>query len=323
MARYNHDYEALLRLAQSRPGLYLLGAGTSGGMAPLGKTFWLGPSLGHLRDISAIPIDIPNHSLLTQRVLEAARGIGAADVYPGRSIRPGTDDFPYHDALQRMTDYHARTSLKHHLAKPLFKKQRSPNYEVFNSFFPSVLANYNHDGLAEAFCSRRHLVLSMHGTISSHFGSSWLGEFLAATREYDFPVPPDGLLMGVPETNTEDLSRLLLRATDFSPEFIVVIGYSFALIGNQHDDQVSLDWYLRRFRGFGGNVYVVDPNPDAMQAVLADNLRCRNVVAMKAYWNVLSHVFIQALYGPDTGRSLNYMHEKILDRDGNTKVYRT
>jgi hypothetical protein len=290
-------------------------------MAPLGNAFWRRPATAFLRDIGAIPVEVPKQSLLTSRMLGEARRIGAKDVYPDRIFRPGADDFPYQDALRRMTDYYARNIIKHALARPLWDRRQSHNYNIFNSFFPSVLANYNHDGLAEAYCGRRHRVLSMHGTVGEHFGAPWVGQFLADSREFDFPMHHDGLLMGVPEGQSVELLGRLQSATAFRPDFIAVIGYSFAKIDNKHDDHVSFDWYMSHFQGYDGAIYVVDPQPAAVQAALADGLQSRKVVAVKAYWNVLSHVLMQALYSRQSPRSLSYRYEQILDRDGNGLVY--
>jgi hypothetical protein len=51
--------------------------------------------------------------------------------------------------------------------------------------------------------------------------------------------------------------------------FIAVIGYSFAKVGDAYDDGVSLDWFKRRFRNFGGPIYVINPWPDELQTEMA------------------------------------------------------
>lgn len=324
MAKASPSYEYLLRHCQSQSGLYVLGAGATGGLAPFGTEFWSGPARTFLRDISAFPVELPRRTLLAQRLVEAGRPLRLPDIYPERPFRPGEDDQPLQDILLRLTDFYARTSLKHSIARPRYERRRNHNYEVFNAFYPSMLSNYNHDGLAEAICRPRHRVVTMHGTVEAHFGRPAVADFLATTREFDLALPPDNLLMGVPETGDNlALLQRLQQLEMFAPAFIAIIGYTFARspVGDRHDDQISLEWLLGRFRGYTGTVFVIDPYPDATQAMLSDGLQCRNVLAVKAYWNVLSHVIMRALYGPPTRRSLNYQHEELLDRHGRGRTY--
>jgi hypothetical protein len=79
---------------------------------------------------------------------------------------------------------------------------------------------------------------------------------------------------------------------------------------------VSLEYFKMRYQGFPGNVYIIDPAPDYLRETLADAIRSKNVFAIRAYWNVLAHVFLRMLKEPASRRSLNYRHEQMLDRYG-------
>ena len=45
----------------------------------------------------------------------------------------------------------------------------------------------------------------------------------------------------------------------FTPEFVAIIGYSFAQNGTGYDDSVSLKSFLETRRDFVGNIYIIQP----------------------------------------------------------------
>jgi hypothetical protein len=102
----------------------------------------------------------------------------------------------------------------------------------------------------------------------------------------------------------------------FSPDFVAIIGYRFAKVGNQYDDYVSLEWFKRRFHNFPGSVYVIDPTPEEMQYEIADGIKSHRVFRVKAYWNVLSHAFVVLLNGLCKSEDLYAIHEEILGVHG-------
>ena len=63
------SYECLLRRLQSGTGLYFLGAGSSAGIAPQGRSFWTAAPLDFLRNLSGFSPEIPVHSALTQQII--------------------------------------------------------------------------------------------------------------------------------------------------------------------------------------------------------------------------------------------------------------
>jgi hypothetical protein len=140
--------EFILRQFLNRPGLYIWGAGASAGLAPLGASFWTASPIDYLRNVRSFPASIPQRSELTQRIVDASRHLSVADIHPGWELRPGTEVPPYQEILQRMADPYPRLNLKLLLAKARFEKRRPDSYRVLNRFYPSLIANYNHDGLA-------------------------------------------------------------------------------------------------------------------------------------------------------------------------------
>lgn len=155
MTLFTPSYEYLLSHFQTCRGLYILGAGTSAGVAPFGDTFMAGPAHGYALNSPSFPVVIPNRAPLTVRIIETASN---------RIIGPETD-FLWSEKVQRLPDYYARLFMKHELAKPRFRRRPIDNYRVFRFFYPSLILNYNHDGLAGDMCSGIHGVVDAHGTI--------------------------------------------------------------------------------------------------------------------------------------------------------------
>ncbi len=301
---------------RTRRGLYMLGAGASAGDVPFGHALMAAPALDYLRNAGSFPVVVPEKAALTTRIVEAARTMPLALVYPGREIRTGTDDLIYLELIERLPDYHARHYMKHLLSASRFSGRRSDNYRVFKLFRRGMIANYNHDGLADDIC-RSHQVIQMHGTISPRFGSPEMAEFIAEAREYDLRAPLDDLLMCAPESTWDmRLWRRLLEVGTFRPEVITVIGYSFGRGESGFDDAVSLNLFLRSFRNFPGCIYVIDPRPYELKHLLADGLQSRNVVGVPAYWNVLAHAMVVKATRPCCRKSLHYTSERILDDFG-------
>jgi hypothetical protein len=145
---------------------------------------------------------------------------------------------------------------------------------------------------------------------------------MAAVREFDLPVSPDGILLCVPESPLDiQLVRRLLPIRMFSPHFIAIIGYSFGRNGETYDDSVSLDCFQHAFRGFQGNIYVVNPDPDDLRDMLAETFRPKSVFGIRAYWNLLAHAFMETLSDPNGLRPLNYVYEQMLDMFGSDVAF--
>jgi hypothetical protein len=309
--------EFVLREFRSYPGLYLLGAGTSAGMAPLSRAFWTTSSLDFLRNLGGFSASIPVHSPLTRRIIDGSSNLSLSEIFPGREFRFADGQSLYLEILKRLPNYFARTYLKHVLAKANFSGRQSDSYRIFQFFRPSFIANYNHDGLAARLAGAGHRVVEMHGRVERGYGSPEMAKVLDQARDYHLTDVDDSLVMGVPESYLDlQLARNLQIIGAFSPAFIAIVGYSFARYGDGHDDQVSLEYIKMRYQGFPGNVYIIDPAPDYLRETLADAIRSKNVFAIRAYWNVLAHVFLRMLKEPASRRSLNYWHEQILDRYG-------
>lgn len=273
-----------------------------------------GPARDYALNSPSFPVDVTDHAPLTERIIERASG---------GDIRR-EPDFLWCWKIQRLPNYYARLFMKHELAKPRFRQRPIDNYRVFRFFYPSLILNYNLDGLAGDVCSGLHRVVDAHGTIQRGYGAPEIGELVMEAREYDLQVvTQDDVLMCIPESDIDlRLAGRLLEAAQFSPRFIAIIGYSFGQSPKgTYDDSISLDFFREAFRGFSENVYVISPDPYDLREMLADRIESKNVLGVPARWNILAHAFMEALRDPNRSKSLNYVCDKILDAYGRDVIF--
>jgi hypothetical protein len=234
------SYELILRHFQARRGLYLLGAGASAGLVPIGGNLFRIAALDWLRSFSGFSPGIPAHSLLGQRIIEPALGISMFEL-TGREIRPGTELYPIEAVLRRLPDNAARLRILIEMAKFRFSGLATDNYRVFGRFHPSLILNYNLDGLVADQCGGQHRVINVHAIVDPWYGSPSAESIMPAIRQFNFSLPADDLILCVPEHHEDEgLKKRLQMTGAFSPDFIAIIGYRFAKVGNQYDDYVSL-----------------------------------------------------------------------------------
>lgn len=306
-------YESILSDFKKLSGLYILGAGVSAGAVPLGNEFWTNALMDYLANSGSYPVEIPNHSELIQGMIK-----NYFRIYPAPS------DYLKPELVLRMPDHFARLYLKHYLSKFCFSRQQIDSYCIFQFFYPSLICNYNHDGLIHSFANRFHRILDMHGVIPNEYGAPHFCNLLDISRELDIVLPnlSDGLLMGVRESFLD--SKLVYKLMDvarFSPNFIAIIGYSFAQNGVLYDDSISLKYFLNSRHGYQGNIYVIDPNPDNLRDLIADSIKSNKVFSIPVYWNLLAHVFRNAVKYQGDKKSMSYRYNKILDSYGSNQIF--
>jgi hypothetical protein len=315
------SFESLLRQFQNQRGLFFIGAGASAGSVKLGPEFLQMPGIEYVTSAGSYPVEIPSHAPLSEKIIRSTATLPLSRIFPGRILRPGTEDFPFREFLSRMSDGYARTSLKHALARPGFEGRILDSYRVFRHFHPSIILNYNLDGLMGDHCGDVHKVLDPHGTVERGYGSPSGKELVAIVRENDFNLAPDSFVMSVPESPTDRRLEAQLRfAMRSSPDFVAIIGYSFAGAEPVYDDFVSLNFFMSRFRRFPGNVYVMSPYPAELADVIAHGIDSKIVHPIPTRWNVLAHAMVELLASRRIGRSLNYFCEQLLDRHGHDKM---
>jgi hypothetical protein len=328
LIRHRQELPTLERMftrLRTRMGLFVVGAGASAGSSPLGRDFWRESPLDYLRDLRSFPAIVTPRGPLTQRMIDHS-GIEIGDIFPGRELRPGTDEYPFREILKCLPDGFAREQLKHVLARARYfartKGTVTDSYRVFRAFQASVIADYNHDGLAREFCGAMHGIVEMHGTIHPVYGSPGFGAWISELREFDIALPPDDFVMGLPESRTDRrLCRRLSWVMSKAPRHVAIIGYSFAQIGSSYDDAVTLACFVQRFKHYPGAIPVVSPDSTQLCDMLSDALEIKTVYPIKRYWNVLAHAYLETQRDPDKFRSLDHAHGFLYDRHGSGQAF--
>jgi hypothetical protein len=310
---------------RTRTGLFVLGAGASAGSSPLGPNFWQVSPIDYLRNTHSFPAILTPRKALTQRMIDHS-AIQWGDIFPGREFRPGTEEYPFLEILSRLPDEFAREQLKHVLARARYSPRSvgtiTDSYKVFRAFHASIIANYNHDGLAQEFCGTQHAIVEMHGTIDPIYGSPEFGAWISALREFDITLPPDDLVMGLPESWTDTrLSRRLSLVMSKAPQHVVIIGYSFAQMGSGYDDAVTRAFFIQRFKHYSGAILVISPDPTQLCEMLCEELEIKTVYPIKRYWNVLAHAYLETQLDPDKFRSLDHAYGFVYDRHGGEQAF--
>jgi hypothetical protein len=310
--------ESLLRQFRSERGLFILGAGASAGSVNLGPAFLRAPGVAYVTSGGGYPVHIPSHSPLSEKIIRAASD---ADFLHGRELRPGSENFFFRELLSRMNDGYGRVSLKQEMARARFIGAALESYRVFRHFRPSVILNYNLDGLATHHCGDIHEVFDPHGTVEVGYGSPLGTELVALVREYDLALAPDQFVMSVPESPIDGrLEDQLRKSMRTMPNFIAIIGYSFAGAWPGYEDFISLHYFMNRFRRFAGNVYVMSPYPYELADIIAQGIESRDVYAIPARWNVFAHAMMTSLSPGGIPRSLNHFCESLLDKHGHDRM---
>jgi len=228
--------------------------------------------------------------------------------------------------LARMPAAYVNFHMVHAIGKARLDQQvknlRYRNYSVFDSFQPTVLLNYNLDGVATDVCGARHRVVPVHGTVKAHLGSRDTAALVARLRDMDIDFRFDDLLLCVPELSfgdpgQRDLMRRLAPMWSFEPDFVAVCGYSFASLdpttGLLFDDHESLRLFVERFKDYTDPVFVLNPNPATME-MLEHRLRSRLVVDVPYNWNVLSTVMVGRVRGSSwASESLRDAYYRLID----------
>lgn len=306
-------------------GLFVVGAGASAGSSPLGRDFWRAAPLDYLRDLRSFSAVVTPRAPLTQRMIGQS-AIQIEDIIRNHSFNPDNDDRLLREILLRLPDAFARLHLMHALARARYLAQTdgvvTDSYRVFRKFYPSVIADYNHDGLAREFSGVRHSIVEMHGTIHPAYGSPEFGAWISTLREFDIASRPDDLVMGLPESWSDArLYRRLSWVMSREPQHVAIIGYSFAQMGSGYDDAVTLACFVQRFKHYPGAIFVISPDPTHLCDMLVDALEINTVYPIQRYWNVLAHAYLETQRNPDAFRSLDHAHGILYDRYGSARAF--
>ena len=106
-----------------------------------------------------------------------------------------------------------------------------------------------------------------------------------------------------------------------SPKHVTIIGYSFARMGNNYDDQVTLACFIRKFKHYFGAIFVISPDSNQLCEMLSDALEINTIYPIKRYWNILAHAFLESYNKHDKLRSLEDSYGYVYDQYGSDKAF--
>jgi hypothetical protein len=302
----------LLWRLRRQSALYVLGSGASAPIVPMAPALMWHTAKSYV-DLGSMPIELAPKTVMTKRIQVQAVGQSFND----RPIFPGTPEPPYKEILDRLPHGGAVAAYMHQLGVQRYARRRIPNYLVLRAFRPSLLLNYNLDGLATDTCGDHHVAVPMHGSVGAEYGSAAGADLARVLQEYSLEMPHDGLHPIGPELVTDErLQRKLRFLQRCSPAFVMIVGYSFGRFEGGYDDCLSLATFIGRFRDMLLDVYVCDPRPFDLAGMLGEELRSKRVHAFPVYWNVLAWCFAQVLTRKLDAAHLDFIHELTLDDCG-------
>jgi hypothetical protein len=190
---------------------------------------------------------------------------------------------------------------------------------------PSVVFNFNVDGLANRFC-KNHVVINAHGTLDPKvFHSKKWDEMIEICLTYHLEPPkiPDVLLpykepIGITNKNQYKYARKFYPYT----KYVVIIGYSFGFNGSSFDDWESYLFFIGLFKKHEKPIIIISPSgADQIAYMLGEKLLRNNIYVISAYWNYLATAMIESrrmrVMYPHIKEnhkiSLEYIYQAILD----------
>ncbi len=280
-------------------GLYVLGAGASSPLVPLASMF--GSEVGRLYlSGSSFPINAPPKDIRSNKIIRDALS----------RQKPRTVES---ELLARMSTGYALYASRYLLARPAALNLHPNNYAVFDLFPPSIIWNFNHDGLAERMCAPRHQIFNEHGVVHSAYGSDFGRASMNFAQEFD-PIAKDvHELMFEPEP--EAFYDRAIPDLD-TCRFVAMIGYSFARTDNGFDDTASLYRLCEALRASPRPVVIIDPSPELTVELVRDWVKSNRVYSYSLYWNVYSRVLLRALIASGEKRSIDVAYGLELNSIG-------
>lgn len=270
----------LLFWTMSQPEtIYVLGAGTSYGLVP----FTPG-----LRGVMATEFHAPGVYSVEPPI--------ATDLY--RRIM--TDSGKQANLNQILFRRISEPALTFFIQRALWRRPdrlAPPNYRVFRLIgTPSVLFNFNLDGMATFYCRNRHTVLEPHGSIDTEWFAPGIYEDLRdAVMSYDLVLPQIRYkLLPSPEPGRITLRfayRALSRYFANAPG-VLIIGYSFGRQQSGFDDSESLEFFVEFLRATRKHVFVLSPSPQELTSILQARLSSRAVTGVPLRWEVFARVLL-------------------------------
>jgi hypothetical protein len=282
---------------ERRRTFYILGAGTSAGLAP-----FTSEARRSIRDryyaIGMYPVTAQPASALHDRVAR-----------PHNSIQYGLPDL-----LLESIPSSTLELLTQKVLSPALDPVAPPQYAVLRKVGgPGIFFSFNLDGLAAFYLRDLHVVFEPHGTVDRFWTQD--PEFtqrLEWSLDISLPSLRPKILPG-PEPASITSHREYLDARRYvrTAPAIVILGYSFGTFRGRMDDIESFEYLIDNQAKARCPIFVVSPDPEPIVANLQDRLRDKRIVPVPLYWNTFSTV-LNTLMG-QMGRFSDWLPDQNLD----------
>jgi hypothetical protein len=183
-------------------------------------------------------------------------------------------------------------SLFHQLSKANFWRLAPNGYRVFQEFCASIIVSYNLDGLALNFCGPQHRILTPHETVPYWYGATEIAHWLR-----DAIAIPDlrrAQALNLTFFEPEDDSRVDIdyEALLGEPQFVSIVGYSFARNDDQLDDQSSFERLTRALLLNPKPIFIFSPDPRDREECLTETIKNKNVFAVPVHWQLFARAIL-------------------------------
>jgi hypothetical protein len=278
------DLDRLIAYFRRRHGLYVIGAGASLPHAPLGGELDLGV-IRQYADIGSYSVTL---ALVHPRLVRILRAYKLLPLANEPEYLPGL--------IGHLTSEQAFLSQLMQIAKIRASGRLFDGVRIFRAFRSGTVVTYNVDGLLVDLPHNSHCVIDAHDSVPAFLASPmaelWLEPGIAEV------IAPEFSYINIDERERWNDFRLITKLGALkanSPDFVAVIGYTFA---RQQDgsftDWVSLHSFCERFALTRGRIFIIDPAPEQLAVTLHDALPGATIVPVSARWDFLAKACIDA-----------------------------
>jgi len=170
----------------------------------------------------------------------------------------------------------------------------TPQYRVFDFFYPSVIFNFNVDNLAYCIDSK-HEILYPHGKVNPYVAHSlamqnaikWLTIPQSINKSFRYwrPIPEDSSVTSrIPYHRLKDIFATI--------KCLCIIGYSFGSKQERIDDGESFEMLVDLLRWKPKPVLIINPNPLHLVELFQSTLKQTTVFGLCCKWNILAKFII-------------------------------
>ena len=296
----------LLQTMRQPRTFYLLGAGTSYGI-------------------------VPTTQEMRQRIVDAYHDVGVYDVTPAppsalfdRLIGEVRDETDLREMLLTHMPHAVLDLLSQHALWTPNRTVVPVQYALFDIVAaPATLFTFNLDGLASAYCRRRHEVLEPHGVIDHPWfdDDEIYRELLDGAAWYGVAAPHlTPKVLPAPELPDVILGAAYVRARQVFPRSraLIVAGYSFGDRGGILDDAPSFEFFASVLQAHPRPVYIVSGNPYELAERLRECVRSDAVYPLALRWERFTG-FLLARSDPVYGLKADWTSRELDELHGETR----